>query len=107
MESCAYFISDAHLGVNPPGALPDREKMLVDFLASIKGKASHLVVVGDLFEFWYEYSDYVNKNHMELFFMLRRFRAPIARKRAQYSKSPEVAQTEVQENLNFAVCHEP
>lgn len=71
MESCAYFISDAHLGVNPPGALPDREKMLVDFLASIKGKASHLVVVGDLFEFWYEYSDYVNKNHMELFFTLR------------------------------------
>ena len=33
MESCAYFISDAHLGVNPPGALPDREKMLVVILS--------------------------------------------------------------------------
>jgi len=71
MEKKAYFISDAHLGVNPPGALPDREKTLVRFLESIRGVASHLVIVGDLFEFWYEYCDYVNKNHMELFFTLR------------------------------------
>ena len=48
----AYFISDAHLGVNPPGALPDREKALVRFVESLKGNASHLVIVGDLFEFW-------------------------------------------------------
>jgi hypothetical protein len=27
--------------------------------------------------------------------------APFARKRAQYSKSPEIVQAEVQENLNF------
>ena len=71
MKSVAYFISDAHLGVNPPRANPDREKALIRFLASIKSEASHLVVVGDLFEFWYEYSDYVNRNHFELFFALR------------------------------------
>lgn len=71
MESCAYFISDAHLGVNPPGALADREKTLVDFIGSIKGNASHLVIVGDLFEFWYEYNDYANSNHFELLFALR------------------------------------
>lgn len=67
----AYFISDAHLGVNPPGALPDREKALVRFVESLKGNASHLVIVGDLFEFWYEYNDYVNRNHFDLFFALR------------------------------------
>ena len=70
MSLPAYFISDAHLGVNPPGAVPDREKMLLDFLQGIRGKASHLVIVGDLFEFWYEYNDYVNRNHFELFFVL-------------------------------------
>ena len=40
-------------------------------MESIKGKASHLVIVGDLFEFWYEYNDYVCRNHMDLFFAMR------------------------------------
>ena len=71
MSSTAYFISDAHLGVTPPGAVQDREKKLVRFIESIRGKASHLVIVGDLFEFWYEYRDYVCRNHFELFFALR------------------------------------
>ena len=71
MNSTAYFISDAHLGVNPPGSVPNREQALVRFIESIKGKASHLVIVGDLFEFWYEYNDYVCRNHMDLFFAMR------------------------------------
>ena len=71
MKSIAYFISDAHLGVNPPGAVADRERALVRFLESIKATASHLVIVGDLFEFWYEYNDYVCRNHFDLFFALR------------------------------------
>ena len=71
MSLSAYFISDAHLGVNPPGAIPNREKALVRFVESICGQASHLVIVGDLFEFWYEYNDYVCRNHFDLFFALR------------------------------------
>ncbi|OWV13397.1 UDP-2,3-diacylglucosamine diphosphatase [Fibrobacter sp. UWB5] len=71
MNSSAYFISDAHLGVNPLGSVPNREQALVRFMESIKGKASHLVIVGDLFEFWYEYNDYVCRNHMDLFFAMR------------------------------------
>lgn len=71
MERKAYFISDAHLGVNPPGSIPDRESALVHFMETIKGTASHLVVVGDLFEFWYEYNDYINRNHFDLFFAMR------------------------------------
>ena len=47
MSLPAYFISDAHLGVTPPGAVPDREQALVRFMESIKGQSSHLVVVGD------------------------------------------------------------
>lgn len=70
MSLPAYFISDAHLGVNPPGAVPNREQALVRFMESIKGQASHLVVVGDLFEFWYEYNDYVCRNHFDLFFAM-------------------------------------
>ena len=66
MDKVAYFISDAHLGIDPPGSLPHREERLVELLRSWKGTASHVVVVGDLFEFWFEYRDYVSKNHMPL-----------------------------------------
>lgn len=67
MEPCAYFISDAHLGITPPGGISDREEKLIHLLNSLQGSASHVFIVGDLFEFWFEYQDYVSKNHMELF----------------------------------------
>ncbi len=70
MEKPAYFLSDAHLGIDPPGAVPDREKKLIDLLLSWRGSASHVVIVGDLFEFWYEYDYYVSRDHQALFFAL-------------------------------------
>ena len=66
----AYFISDAHLGVNPPGSITDREETLVLFLREMVGTASHLFLVGDLFEFWYEYRHYVARGHMPLYRVL-------------------------------------
>ena len=67
MELPAYFISDAHLGIDPPGAVPDREQKLIQLLSSWKGSASHVVVVGDLFEFWYEYNYYIASAHFNLY----------------------------------------
>ena len=67
MELPAYFISDAHLGIEPPGAVLDREQKLIQLLSSWKGKASHVVVVGDLFEFWYEYNYYIASAHFNLY----------------------------------------
>ncbi|MEO0067709.1 MAG: UDP-2,3-diacylglucosamine diphosphatase [candidate division WOR-3 bacterium] len=46
-----FFISDAHLGSRTPAA----ERRLADFLSSIKGRASSLYILGDLFEFWFSY----------------------------------------------------
>ncbi|MCK9181467.1 MAG: UDP-2,3-diacylglucosamine diphosphatase [Fibrobacteraceae bacterium] len=62
-----YFISDAHLGVDPAGAIPHREELLVNFLKSLKGASSILFIVGDLFEFWYEYRYYIVRGHFPLF----------------------------------------
>lgn len=67
MSLPAYFLSDAHLGIDPPGAEPQRESKLVDLLRSWKGNASHVVIAGDLFEFWFEYKYYIAKNHFNLF----------------------------------------
>jgi len=49
--SAHYFVSDAHIG----GSCPDAEERLFRFLESIRGKAESLYILGDLFEFWFEY----------------------------------------------------
>lgn len=50
-EASIYFISDAHL----PADDPESEDRLVTFLHSIKGKTGFLYILGDLFDFWFEY----------------------------------------------------
>lgn len=47
------FISDAHLGM--PGDDPDRQEILAGFLRRLRGRATHLYILGDLFDFWFEY----------------------------------------------------
>lgn len=54
-EKKFYFISDAHLGLYPPEKSREREKLLVDWLDSIKSDVAELFLVGDIFDFWHEY----------------------------------------------------
>jgi UDP-2,3-diacylglucosamine hydrolase len=54
MKDVAYFISDAHLGIEIDGG-EEREAALIEFLAGISGRAGQLFIVGDLFDFWIEY----------------------------------------------------
>ena len=54
-DRAAYFVCDAHLGADPPEQEADREQRLHDFFASLPGRASALYVIGDLFDFWFEY----------------------------------------------------
>ena len=50
-----YFISDAHLSFTNDQV----EKLLVCFLVDIKKDASHLYIIGDLFDFWLEYKNVI------------------------------------------------
>ncbi|MBR3284114.1 MAG: UDP-2,3-diacylglucosamine diphosphatase [Alloprevotella sp.] len=61
-----YFLSDAHLGSL---AIPHRrmqERRLVNFLDSIKEKASAVYLLGDIFDFWHEYRYVVPKGYTRL-----------------------------------------
>jgi UDP-2,3-diacylglucosamine hydrolase len=49
--SAHYFVSDVHLGARPG----ENEARLLAFFDSIRGQAASLYVLGDLFEFWFEY----------------------------------------------------
>lgn len=44
-----YVIGDAHLGV----ATPESERALLAFLRGLAGNARSLVIMGDLFDFWF------------------------------------------------------
>jgi UDP-2,3-diacylglucosamine hydrolase len=51
------FIADAHLGM-PDDDLSRCEKV-ASFIRWLKGRISHLYIVGDLFDYWFEYTSVV------------------------------------------------
>ncbi len=56
-----YFASDFHLGL-PAGSNPiDREKRVVKWLNSIAPEAKEIYLIGDIFDFWWEYKLVVPK----------------------------------------------
>ncbi len=50
-----YFASDFHLGLDARTTSKEREQLLVSWLDEVSKDASHLYLVGDLFDFWFEY----------------------------------------------------
>ncbi len=61
-----YFLSDFHLGVPDAVTSLQREKIIVQFLDSIKTNAHTIFLVGDMFDFWFEYSKVIPKGHVRL-----------------------------------------
>ena len=51
-----YFASDAHLGLDVVENPIDSERRIVRWLDSIKAKAKAIYLLGDMFDYWFEYS---------------------------------------------------
>lgn len=58
-----YFLSDAHLGSLAIQSRRMQERRLVRFLDSIKLKAGAIYLLGDMFDFWFEYKTVVPKGY--------------------------------------------
>lgn len=56
-----YFASDLHLGAPALGDNKEREMLFTDWIKSIKNDASMLFLMGDYFDFWFEYKKAVPK----------------------------------------------
>ena len=65
-EKKIYFISDFHLGAPDHAASLVREKRVVRFLDEIKKDAAVIFILGDLFDFWYEYKRVVPKGFVRI-----------------------------------------
>ena len=61
-----YFASDQHLGAPSPEASLPREKKFVAWLDTIKEDAGTIFLLGDLFDFWFEYKTVVPKGFVRV-----------------------------------------
>ena len=65
-EKKIYFLSDFHLGVPNHAQSLIREKKIVSFLEEISNDAAEIFIVGDLFDFWFEYRSVVPKGYVRI-----------------------------------------
>lgn len=61
-----YFASDFHLGVPDFETSLIREKLIVNWLEEIKHDAEEIYLMGDVFDFWFEYKHAVPKGFIRL-----------------------------------------
>ncbi|TXB67051.1 UDP-2,3-diacylglucosamine diphosphatase [Vicingus serpentipes] len=61
-----YFASDFHLGAPNYEKSLEREKLIVTWLDEIKHNAKEIFLVGDLFDFWFEYKHTIPKGFVRL-----------------------------------------
>ena len=61
-----YFLSDFHLGAPDYATSLVREKRIVKFLDEIKDDAEQIFIVGDLFDFWFEYKRVIPKGFIRI-----------------------------------------
>ena len=61
-----YFASDQHLGAPTPEASFPREQKFVAWLDEVKEDAAAIFLLGDLFDFWFEYKTVVPKGFVRV-----------------------------------------
>ncbi|MDN3583516.1 UDP-2,3-diacylglucosamine diphosphatase [Mucilaginibacter flavus] len=59
-----YFASDFHLGAGALASSREREDRIIRWLDSIKEDAAELFLMGDVFDFWFEYKTVVPRGYI-------------------------------------------
>lgn len=66
MTKNIYFASDFHLGSPSHSESRKREDRIIRWLNAIEGNCSELFLMGDIFDFWFEYREVVPKGFVRL-----------------------------------------
>lgn len=61
-----YFVSDFHLGTDGKTTSREREKLIVQFLRESAPDMERLYLVGDIWDYWFEYGRVVPKGYTRL-----------------------------------------
>lgn len=67
-----YFISDVHLAFKEDDIEKEKRKKLLSFLEEISLDAKELYILGDLFDFWFEWYHVIPKYWFPILFQLRK-----------------------------------
>lgn len=71
MDAIVYFASDFHLGIQNTRV---REQKVVSWLDQISKDATHIILLGDLFDYWFEYRHYIPRGHIRFLGKLAQLR---------------------------------
>ena len=63
MSKQYLFISDIHLGLQSKEVEEEKEKLLVKFIEFAESNCDELFIVGDLFDYWFEYKRVYQKGY--------------------------------------------
>jgi len=63
MKKNIYFASDVHLGAPYHHSKFEAERKFVNWLESVKDSAKEIYLLGDIFDFWFEYKKAIPKGH--------------------------------------------
>ena len=61
-----FFMSDAHLGKKNDESRTDRQEKLLRFFHFVQRHGEGLCIVGDLFDFWFEYRSVIPRHHFQV-----------------------------------------
>lgn len=61
-----FFASDFHLGIPNKSSSNEREKKIISWLSSIETEAQVVFLLGDVFDFWFEYKKVIPKGFVRL-----------------------------------------
>lgn len=65
-----YIFSDAHLGSGPPEKEVIKREKIAKLFELVKEDGDRLIILGDLFDFWFEYKQAMPKDQFPVLYML-------------------------------------
>jgi len=75
MSKSVFFASDFHLGLDTHETSQQRELRIISWMDSILDKCEQLFLLGDLFDYWFEYDTVVPKGYFRFFAKISEFTA--------------------------------
>jgi UDP-2,3-diacylglucosamine hydrolase len=65
-----FFMADAHLGLDPGGD-PKRIRAITSFFDHVRARRGSLFILGDFFDFWFEYRSVIPRRHFSTLAAMR------------------------------------
>lgn len=66
LKGTVYIVSDCHFGVPSREESAVREAKFIQWLDEVKANADYVILLGDIFDFWFEYRHVVPRGHTRL-----------------------------------------